>query len=115
MPQKKSAKHSHRLRHLRKSDPILRRIIDKLPPPDHAWNKGREDHFQSLVVAIVNQQLSGKAADTIFKRFVALFPGKKFPTPKAVLAMPTPKMRKAGLSKMKVSFLKDLSRKILDG
>jgi DNA-3-methyladenine glycosylase II len=67
------------------------------------------------VEAIINQQLSGKAADTIFKRFVALFPGKKFPTPKDVLAMPTAKMRKCGLSKMKVSFLKDLSKKILDG
>jgi len=107
--------HSKHIKHLRKSDPILRRVIDRLPPPDHAWNKGRENHFQSLVVAIVNQQLSGKAADTILKRFIALFPRKKFPTPKDVLAMPTPKMRKAGLSKMKVSFLKDLSRKILNG
>lgn len=112
---KQSKLHHKHLHHLRKNDPVLRRVIDRLPPPDHSWNKGREDHFQSLVVAIVNQQLSGKAADTILKRFVALFPRKKFPTPKDVLKMPTAKMRKVGLSRMKVSFLKDLSKKILNG
>jgi len=94
----------------------LRKVIDRLPAPDRAWHAGRtQDHFRSLVAAIVNQQLSGKAADTILKRFIALFPRKKFPTPKDVLAMPAPKMRNAGLSNMKVGFLKDLSKKILDG
>ena len=101
--------------HLRRSDPILKKVIDRIPPPDHAWHaKPGTNHFRSLVIAIVNQQLSGKAAATILKRFIALFPRKKFPTPKDVLAMPTAKMRKAGLSKMKVAFLKDLSKKILD-
>jgi DNA-3-methyladenine glycosylase II len=108
------ASHKHKLAHLSKSDPVLRKVIKKIKLRNRAR---RDDYFESLVVAIVNQQLSGKAAATILKRFVALFPGrgKKFPTPKQVLKMPVPKMRKAGLSKMKVSFLKDLSKKFLDG
>ncbi len=100
--------------HLRR-DPALRKIITALPGIDHAWDRKRPNHFRSLVVAIINQQLSGKAAATILKRFVALFGGKKFPKPEAVLAMPATKMRKAGLSKMKISFLKDLSRNVLSG
>jgi DNA-3-methyladenine glycosylase II len=111
--------HEEKITHLRR-DRILRRIIDKAEQLDHSWNaKSRPNHFKSLVRAIVNQQLSGKAADTIFKRFEALFTvntkHKKFPTPEAVLKIPTAKLRKVGLSGMKVSFLKDLSRKILDG
>lgn len=102
--------------HLRRSDPVLRKVIDRLPPPDRTWHSGiRKNHFRSLVVAIVNQQLSGKAADTILKRFIGLFPKKKFPTQEEILAMPAARMRAAGLSKMKVSFLKDLSKKILEG
>ena len=76
--------------------------------------KASEGYFESLVEAIVSQQLSVKAADTIFARFVALTPGKKFPTPREIIKMPVPKMRKVGLSGMKVSFIKDLSKKVLD-
>lgn len=103
------------LAHLRR-DPVMRVLIKKLPAVSHNWYAApRRDHFRALVVAIVNQQLSGKAAATIFARFVALFGGKKFPTPEDVLKMPAPKMRKTGLSKMKISFLKDLSRHIIAG
>jgi DNA-3-methyladenine glycosylase II len=110
------------LAHLRKSDPILAAVIKKTAHSIHAWDRAkRPNHFKALVVAIVNQQLSGKAAATILKRFEALFAGskkngtKKFPTPEEVLNMPTPQLRGAGLSGMKVQFLKDLSRKVLDG
>jgi DNA-3-methyladenine glycosylase II len=99
--------------HLKKNDAALAAAIKGItlrPLVKRSLGK----YFEALVEAIVNQQLSGKAADTIFKRFVALAPGKKFPTPKQVLAMPAAKMRKAGLSKMKVSFIKDLAKKILD-
>lgn len=71
--------------------------------------------FEALVEAIVSQQLSIKAADTIFNRFAALTPGKKFPTPREIIKMPAVKMRTCGLSKMKVSFIKDLAKKTLDG
>jgi DNA-3-methyladenine glycosylase II len=106
--------HKKKTAHLRQ-DRVLRKVIDAVEELEHSWIvKVRPNHFKSLVRAIVNQQLSGKAADTIFKRFQALF-GKKFPKPEEVLKMPTAKLRKVGLSGMKVSFLKDLSRKILDG
>ncbi len=71
--------------------------------------------FQSLAEAIIYQQLSGKAAATILKRFVALFPGKKFPTPQDVLKIKTEKLRAAGLSGQKASYLKDLAAKFKDG
>jgi len=106
--------HAKAMAHLRRRDPVLEKVIKKHPDIIHAWDApAKPDHFRSLVVAIVNQQLSGKAADTILKRFVALFPRKKFPSPEDVLAMPVAKMRKAGLSGMKVNFLKDLSKKVL--
>jgi DNA-3-methyladenine glycosylase II len=71
--------------------------------------------FQSLAEAIVFQQLSGKAADTILRRFVALFPGKKFPAPDDVLRVRTEKLRAAGLSGQKSGYLKDLAEKFKDG
>src|SRR5258708_24876722 len=97
----------NKVAYLRRSDRILAVIIKKLglqkfaKDPNYFKLPKKQDHFQSLVVAIVNQQISGKAADTIFARFVALFPGKKFPTPQAVVKMPAAKMRKAGLSDRK--------------
>jgi DNA-3-methyladenine glycosylase II len=71
--------------------------------------------FQSLAEAIVFQQLSGKAADTILKRFVALFPNAEFPTPDDVLKIRTQELRAAGLSGRKAGYLKDLADKFKDG
>ena len=76
--------------------------------------------FQALVRAIIGQQVSGAAARSIFTRFVGLFPrgrsGKgKFPTPEMVQKMPIAKMRAAGLSGQKVSYIKDLAEKFSDG
>ena len=81
--------------------------------------------FQSLAEAIVYQQLSGKAAGTILKRFVALFPptspkaskgkGETFPTPEQVLKIKLEKLRSAGLSGQKSAYLKDLAAKFTDG
>jgi DNA-3-methyladenine glycosylase II len=103
--------------YLAKNDPVLAAVIAKAGKLARAREKdpAPNGHFRELVIAIINQQLSGKAADTIQKRFEALFAPKKFPTARDVLAMPAPKMRKAGLSKMKVSFIKDLAKKVLDG
>src|SRR5436853_2352046 len=70
--------------------------------------------FDALAESIAYQQLSGKAAATIWGRVRALFPGKNL-DPKAVLAMPDEKLRAAGLSGSKVAALKDLAAKTLDG
>jgi DNA-3-methyladenine glycosylase II len=103
--------HAKQIAHLKKADPVLRVLIKGVKLSEISDTRGP---FEALVEAIVSQQLSVKAADTIFKRFSALTRGKKFPTPKQVLKLPIPKMRRAGLSRMKVSFIKDLAKKVLD-
>jgi DNA-3-methyladenine glycosylase II len=107
-----SSTHTKKITHLKKTDPILGEIIKGIKLREITVTRGP---FEALVEAIVSQQLSIKAADTIFNRFVALTPGKKFPTPREIIKMPISKMRKCGLSRMKVSFIKDLARKTLDG
>ena len=70
--------------------------------------------FDALAESIAYQQLSGKAAATIWKRVRALFPGKHL-DPHLVLKMPDRKLRAAGLSRSKVAGLKDLAAKTIDG
>jgi DNA-3-methyladenine glycosylase II len=109
----KKVTHVKKLAHLSKSDPVLGVVIKGIKLQELA-RKGSEGYFEALVEANTSQQLSVKASDTIFQRFTALTPGKKFPTPQQILKMPVPKMRKVGLSGMKVTFIKDLSKKVLD-
>ena len=71
--------------------------------------------FHALAESIVYQQLSGKAAATIFGRVCALYPKKKHLDPKLILATPDEKLRGAGLSRSKTAALKDLAAKTLDG
>src|ERR1700722_6740451 len=81
----------------------------------------RGDPFASLVRSIVYQQVSGRAAATILARFVMLFDTQtknrknKFPTPEEVSKMSVEKLRSAGLSGQKVSYVKDLAEKFVDG
>ena len=97
---------------------ILRRnkqiapLIKKYGKPELVRGK---NPFQALVRSIIYQQLSGKAAATIFARFVALFPQGAFPTPKMVSNMPDATLRSAGLSGQKVTYIKDLAQKFSDG
>ncbi|MDO8626571.1 MAG: DNA-3-methyladenine glycosylase [Candidatus Magasanikbacteria bacterium] len=88
-------------------------LIKKYGLPDLKRGK---NHFQALVSSIIFQQLSGKAAATIYNRFVALFgKRKKFPTPREVLRMPVKKLRSVGLSGQKARYLRDLAQKFSDG
>lgn len=97
-----------------KKDARLGAFINSHGPITH--RRAHAGHaFQSLAEAIVYQQLSGKAAGTILKRFVALFPGAKFPTPDDVLKIKVEKLRAAGLSGQKAAYLKDLAAKFKDG
>lgn len=107
--------HHKKIAHLKKSDPTLKIIIEDITLRSLAGRADAHGYFEALVEAIVSQQLSIKAADTIFARFAAITPGKKFPTPRAILKIPAAKMRTCGLSRMKVSFIKDLAKKTLDG
>ncbi len=76
---------------------------------------GRIKPFEALAESIAYQQLSGKAAATIWGRVRALFANRKNLDPKEVLAMPNEKLRAAGLSGSKVTALKDLAAKTIEG
>ncbi|OGC87006.1 hypothetical protein A3D70_02090 [Candidatus Adlerbacteria bacterium RIFCSPHIGHO2_02_FULL_54_18] len=100
--------------HSLKRDKHLGAFVRRHGPIVHRRAHARNT-FQSLAESIVYQQLSGKAAATIVKRFVALFPGKKFPAPDDVLKINIKKLRSAGLSAQKASSIKDLATKCKDG
>src|SRR3989344_82633 len=87
-------------------------LIKKHGPPDLTRGK---DHFQALMRSIIHQQVSGAAANTIHARFLALFPKGRSPTPEMVRTIPLEKMRAAGLSGQKASYIKDLAEKFSDG
>ena len=98
--------------HLSRRDPILRVSIKKHTP---CLLRPHTRYFETLVQAIVSQQLSTKVADTIIARFKALYSPARFPTPGAVLLTPDEKLRATGMSNGKVSFIKDLAAKTEDG
>jgi DNA-3-methyladenine glycosylase II len=99
------------LRHLRTVDKKLAPVIERHGEPTITPTA---DAVHSLARAIVWQQLSGKAADTIWGRFVALYPGTRFPSPAAILATPDAALRGAGLSGAKAAALKDLARHVVE-
>ena len=78
-------------------------------------DRQRKDHLSALVGAIVSQQLSTKAAATIFGRFVALFPDGQIPHARAIHALDDATLRGVGLSGQKVGYLRDLCTRIADG
>lgn len=104
--------------HLRRVDRQLAAVIERVGPcplPERA--KDPPDgarSFRSLVAAIVSQQLSGKAADTIFARVEGLG-GGTLPGPAELAAMPDETLRGVGLSAAKTRGVKDLSSRVLGG
>jgi DNA-3-methyladenine glycosylase II len=96
--------------HLKKSDPVMRAIIERIGPCRMRY---RPPEFSSLAESIVYQQLNGNAAATIFKRFAALA-GEPL-TPEGILKLSDEQMRSAGLSKQKSAYLKDLAAKTAAG
>jgi DNA-3-methyladenine glycosylase II len=96
--------------HLKKSDPVLRTIIERVGTCRMEYG---EPEFHSLAEAIVYQQLNGKAAVTIFNRFAALA-GEPL-TPQGILKLSDAQMRGVGLSKQKTAYLRDLAGKTQSG
>jgi DNA-3-methyladenine glycosylase II len=96
--------------HLKKSDPILRAIIERVGPCRMEFGA---PEFSSLAESIVYQQLNGTAAATIFNRFAALA-GEPL-TPEGILKLSDEQLRSVGLSKQKSAYLKDLSAKAAAG
>src|ERR1700693_5478465 len=98
------------INHLKKSDPVLSAIIERVGacrmefgPPE----------FHSLAEAIVYQQLNGKAAVTIFRRFAALAGDPVMP--EGILKLTDAQLRAVGLSKQKSSYLKDMAQRATRG
>ncbi|HSA83832.1 MAG TPA: DNA-3-methyladenine glycosylase [Patescibacteria group bacterium] len=88
------------------NDPVLKKLVKKYPAPK--FEDRSANFFYELIESIISQQLSIKAADTIFARFQTLF-GKKFPTPTQVLALDDEKIRACGMSYAKVSYVKSVA------
>ena len=95
-------------RHLKK-DPKLSKIIINIGVCKIKTTRNR---FESLVEAIITQQLSGSAAKSISNRFRLLYTSR-FPKPIDVVKTPDSKLKKTGLSEMKISYIKDLSKRIM--
>jgi DNA-3-methyladenine glycosylase II len=98
------------INHLKKSDPVMRRIIERVGPCRMEFG---EPVFHSLAEAIVYQQLNGKAAVTIFKRFAAVA-GEPV-TPEGIAKLTDQQMRSVGLSKQKSSYLRDMAQRAIRG
>jgi DNA-3-methyladenine glycosylase II len=101
------------VRHLGKVDPVMRALIRRVGPCRLAVRK--HSPFETLVRAIAHQQIHGRAAEAILGRFLALFPGRRFPTPEAVAATPARQMRRAGFSRAKIRSIKDIARNAARG
>lgn len=99
------------LRHLKK-DERLRTIIDRHPKPDDIGV--RDDVYIALTRAIIYQQLSGKAAATIYRRYSEVFKGGK-PDCREFSKKKPEALRAAGLSGQKLTYLTDLSEKFREG
>jgi DNA-3-methyladenine glycosylase II len=97
---------------LARRDPALRPLI-KSRGPCHIRPHTR--HFETLVEAIISQQLSTKVADVIVGRFKKLYSPARFPTIDQILATPSEALRAVGMSNGKVSFIKDLAAKTIEG
>lgn len=97
---------------LSRRDPVLR-VLMRAHGPCGLAARQHADPFKALVRAIVGQQLSAKAAATIFSRFEALFDA--FPTPMQVVAVADDRLRAVGLSTQKLGYLRDLCFRIEQG
>jgi 3-methyladenine DNA glycosylase/8-oxoguanine DNA glycosylase len=101
-------------RHLSEADPRLGALIARhgaftmRPEPTQSL-------FAALVESIVYQQLSGKAAETILGRVIAIYRSRRCPRPADILATPVERLRAAGLSAAKAAAVKDLATRTLDG
>lgn len=111
--------HEEAIKHLSQADKILGRLIKNvgacnLRAEDGQTHK-RQGPFAALVKAVVHQQLNGKAASSILKRLMDLYPGRPFPTPEGLLRSSEEELRAAGLSRAKVAAIRDIAAKTLNG
>jgi DNA-3-methyladenine glycosylase II len=99
--------------HLRKVDPVLAKVIDKVGRYK-GWPASNGTHFDAVCRSIVFQQLSGKAAGTIHGRFQGLYGGRT-PRPEELATTSDEQLRAVGLSRQKSAYLKDLGARVASG
>lgn len=102
------------VRYLKHADPVLAESIARIGPCRLSL-RPQTHPFESLLRAIIHQQLSGKAAGTIYGRFAALFPPRHGITAAQLLTLPDQALRGAGLSRNKMLAVQDLASKTLEG
>jgi len=108
------ASHAPAVAHLARVDPVMRHLIREIGHCTLEPRVGRSP-YEALARAVAYQQLHDKAAESILRRFVALFPARRFPKPDELLAMDGGAIRAAGFSRSKVMALRDLAAKTIDG
>jgi DNA-3-methyladenine glycosylase II len=108
------AEYENARRLLMRRDPVLGAAIKRIGPCGLA-SRQRHDHLTALVGSIVSQQLSTRAAATIFGRFMALFPEGTTLSGPGIGGLDDAALRGAGLSGQKIGYLRDLCAHIGDG
>lgn len=98
---------------LKQADPILAGVIERVGPCQLQQENG--DLLHCLAKTIIYQQLSGKAAASIHKKFIGLYPDQTLPTAVDILKTPDDVLRSAGISRTKAMYLKDLARRVQEG
>lgn len=105
--------HSYAIAHLRRVDPRLSAIIDAVGNCTFAPAE-QLAHFTAISRSIVFQQLSGKAATTIYSRFADLFPNAT-PTASGLATLTDGQLRQVGLSHQKTGYLRDFAARVISG
>jgi DNA-3-methyladenine glycosylase II len=104
-------------RHLAASDPVMAELVDRFGELSVEERRSRRppmDAYGTLLRSVVGQQLSSKAAFTIYGRVLDLFGGKT-PTPRQLLDTESQRLREAGLSGRKVEYVRDLAAHVISG
>jgi DNA-3-methyladenine glycosylase II len=108
------ADHRAAERHLRNADPVMARLIRELGPCTLGPIRGMTP-YRALVRAVAHQQLNGVAAERILGRLVALTPGRHYPEPAELMALPEATLRQVGFSGAKARALRDIAEKTASG
>ncbi len=101
-------------RHIAATCPHFNALISRIGPREARPDDGRSP-YAKLVRAIAHQQLNGRAAETIFGRFLGLFPGHDFPPPALILEQSDEALRAVGFSFSKIAAIRDIATKAQDG
>jgi len=99
------------IKHLKKNDPALAKIINRLGPYEFRLD---DDQYEALVGSIIFQQLAGAAARAILNRFKQIYNGK-IPRPRQYLETDEKHLRASGLSPQKIRYIRDLSERVENG